>query len=107
MLCIRNTVRRTPQHCTHPLAGLECQQGPIVRIAPNEVSFASPEAAKDILTTGKGYRKTDFYSVFPPPENPDLFTELREEVHSVKKRMASTAYSMNSMLQMEGSSTIR
>ncbi|USW48751.1 Putative cytochrome P450 [Septoria linicola] len=74
--------------------------GPVVRIAPNELSFASPKAAKEVLAAGKGFHKTDFYGVFPPPENPDIFTETREEVHSVKKRYASNPYSMATMHTM-------
>ena len=76
--------------------------GAIVRIAPNELSFASPNAAREVLAAGKGFHKTDFYGVFPPPENPDIFTETREAVHAVKKRYASNAYSMGSMQQMSG-----
>jgi len=71
----------------------------VVRIAPNEVSFASPDAAIEIFKTGKGFHKTDFYGVFPPPENPDIFTETRESVHGVKKRYAATPYSMATMQQ--------
>ena len=73
--------------------------GPVVRIAPNEVSFASPDAAIELFKTGKGFHKTDFYGVFPPPENPDIFTETREAVHGVKKRYAATPYSLASMMQ--------
>ena len=71
-----------------------------MRIAPNEVSLSSPAAAKQIFTAGKGFYKTDFYGVFPPVENPDIFTETREPVHAAKKRVAATPYSMASMAQM-------
>lgn len=50
--------------------------GPVVRIAPDEVSLASPEAARLLLSAGKRFTKTDFYSVFPPPENPDVCYHL-------------------------------
>lgn len=72
----------------------------MVRIAPHELSFSSPNAAKDIFTVGKGFRKTDFYGVFPPPENPDIFTETRESVHAQKKRVAATPYSLAAMQQL-------
>lgn len=68
-----------------------------MRISPNEVSLSSPQAARSILSAGKNFNKTDFYAVFPPPENPDIFTEVRESVHAVKKRYAAHAYSMASM----------
>jgi len=74
--------------------------GPVVRIAPNELSFSNPLAAKEVLTAGKGFYKTDFYGVFPPPENPDIFTEVRENVHAQKKRVAAHPYSMNAMQQL-------
>ena len=74
--------------------------GPIVRIAPNEVSLASPEAARLLLSAGKGFHKTDFYGVFPPPENPDIFTETREHMHAQKKKVANVPYSMAAMQQL-------
>jgi hypothetical protein len=74
--------------------------GPVVRIAPNELSFSSPEAARLLLSAGKGFHKTDFYGVFPPPENPDIFTETREAVHAQKKRVANVPYSMAAMQQL-------
>ncbi|KXT12738.1 hypothetical protein AC579_8915 [Pseudocercospora musae] len=74
--------------------------GAVVRIAPNELSFASPIAAKEVLSAGKGFHKTDFYAVFPPPENPDIFTETREAVHAAKKRYAANPYSMATMHTM-------
>ncbi|KAI6349330.1 hypothetical protein MCOR25_010676 [Pyricularia grisea] len=74
--------------------------GSIVRIAPDEVSLASPEAARLLLSAGKGFTKTDFYSVFPPPENPDVFTEVREDVHARLKKVANVPYSMAAMQQL-------
>ncbi len=44
---------------------LHLRYGPVVRVAPNEVSFASREAAKEIYTSGgSGYDKSSFYSLF-------------------------------------------
>ncbi|TLS30469.1 hypothetical protein PpBr36_03615 [Pyricularia pennisetigena] len=74
--------------------------GPVVRIAPNEISISSPEAARLLLSAGKRFTKTDFYSVFPPPENPDIFTEVREDVHARVKKVANVPYSMAAMQQL-------
>ncbi|KAI0201182.1 cytochrome P450 [Astrocystis sublimbata] len=79
---------------------LHKKYGPVVRIAPNEVSFASPHVARNLLSAGKRFYKTDFYTVFPPPENPDIFTEIREEVHAMKKKVANVPYSMAAMKQL-------
>lgn len=79
---------------------LHRKYGSVVRIAPNEVSLSSPEAARNLLSAGKRFHKTDFYGVFPPPENPDIFTETREDVHAQKKRVANVPYSMAAMQQL-------
>ncbi|KLU89170.1 hypothetical protein MAPG_08144 [Magnaporthiopsis poae ATCC 64411] len=79
---------------------LHQKYGPFVRVAPDEVSVASPEAARLVLSAGKRFYKTDFYSVFPPAENPDIFTEVREHVHAQKKKVANVPYSMAAMQQL-------
>lgn len=85
---------------------LTAATGPIVRIGPNELSFASPEAAMDIFRTGRGFHKTDFYTVFLPDGIKDIFTEIREKVHGKKKRYAGPPYSLASVMkqtkQIEG-----
>ncbi|OHW97906.1 benzoate 4-monooxygenase cytochrome p450 [Colletotrichum incanum] len=79
---------------------LHRKYGTVVRIAPNEVSIASPEAARLVLSAGKRFYKTAFYAVFPPPENPDIFTEINEEAHARKKKVANLPYSMVAMQQL-------
>ncbi|KAF2092557.1 cytochrome P450 oxidoreductase [Rhizodiscina lignyota] len=74
--------------------------GPIVRLGPDEVAFASPNAAADILAVGKGYTKTDFYTCFPMIDNPDIFTEIDENKHAKLKRYSVVPYSLNSMGKM-------
>jgi hypothetical protein len=79
---------------------LHRKYGRVVRLGPNELAMASPQAAREVLTAGKGFHKTDFYGVFPPPENPDIFTEVNEAVHARKKRVAAHPYSMSVMQQL-------
>jgi hypothetical protein len=44
---------------------LHLKYGPTVRIAPNEVVFASAAAVKEIYCSGgSGYDKTEFYDMF-------------------------------------------
>src|SRR2546423_9490676 len=44
---------------------LHKRYGSVVRLAPNEVSFASANAVKEIYTSGgSGYDKTEFYHLF-------------------------------------------
>ena len=42
--------------------------GPVIRIAPNEVSIDSPEAVPKIYGIGKGFVKTGFYTMFGDPK---------------------------------------
>jgi hypothetical protein len=94
-------VRSTMSGRTHlDHVELHKKYGRVVRIAPNEVSLSSPEAARAVLSAGKRFYKTDFYAVFPPPENPDIFTEIREDVHAQKKKVANVPYSMAAMQQL-------
>lgn len=43
---------------------LHLQYGPVVRVAPNEVSFATWDAVKEIYVDAGGYDKTSFYHLF-------------------------------------------
>lgn len=79
---------------------LHKKYGPIVRIGPNEVAFGSPSAATDILSTKKAFHKTDFYTCFPIPDNPDIFTTIDEAKHAMLKRHAAVPYSLSSMNKM-------
>lgn len=92
------SVASTHTHLDH--IELHKKYGPIVRIAPDELSLSSPEAARSLLSAGKHIYKTKFYGVFPPPENPDIFTEYREDVHAQKKKVANVSYSMAAMQQL-------
>jgi hypothetical protein len=87
-------------HTHLDMIALHERYGPIVRTGPNELSFSSPEAARQLLSAGKGFHKTPFYAVFPPPENPDIFTETREHVHAQKKRVANVPYNMAAMKEL-------
>lgn len=50
---------------TKYIHALHQHYGPVVRIAPNEVSFTSYEAVKEIYCSGgSGYDKTEFYDLF-------------------------------------------
>ncbi len=50
---------------TKYIHSLHLQYGTVVRIAPNEVAFASAAAVKEIYCSGgSGYDKTEFYDLF-------------------------------------------
>jgi hypothetical protein len=87
-------------HSEHDFMRLHKKYGDVVRTGPNELSLASPRAAKEVFASGKGFRKTDFYWVFPPSEHPDVFTEIREWKHAQLKRYTVAPYSLSAMLKM-------
>lgn len=44
---------------------LHQKYGPVVRLAPNEISFSNLEGMKEIYQSGgSGYNKTEFYNLF-------------------------------------------
>ena len=54
---------------------LHQRYGPTVRLAPNEVSFASHEGMKEIYqSSGSGYEKTEFYDLFMQYGHRTMFT---------------------------------
>lgn len=75
-------------------------KGSFVRIGPNELSIGSTEVAREVFRAGKGFHKTDFYSVFPPPESRDIFTEVQEDVHAQRKRMSAASFNAQSLQRL-------
>ncbi|KAI4665696.1 uncharacterized protein J4E78_003160 [Alternaria triticimaculans] len=78
------------------------QYGPLIRIAPNEVSSSDSDAISLIYTTQKPLTKTDWYVSFRPrgiSEHADLFTETDEEKHTRYRRIVQPAYQMVSILK--------
>lgn len=73
--------------------------GPIVRLGPNEVSFASCRAALTMMRPGKSFHKTEYYEGFLPGGVKDLFTEIREPVHAAGKRTIGPFYTAQSVAQ--------
>lgn len=89
----------------HTQRRLHAQYGPLIRIAPNEVACASPDAIRKIYRTGKdALDKTDFYPVWSNPsfsKYPDHFTGVKDRVHAERRRIVNHVYSLSSVLQSE------
>ena len=70
--------------------------GPIVRIAPDEVSVSDPQAVHLIYGVKSSFRKTDFYDPFAPKNssNGDLFTMRDEKLHTERRKMVNSMYNM-------------
>lgn len=56
---------------------LHLKYGPVVRLAPNEVSFTSYDALKEIYgSAGSGYDKSEFYNLFKVLGRRTMFSSL-------------------------------
>ncbi|KAK4190043.1 putative sterigmatocystin biosynthesis P450 monooxygenase [Podospora australis] len=80
--------------------GLHLKYGPAVRIAPNEVAFASAEAVKEIYCSGgSGYDKTEFYDLFKVYGRRTMFTTLNKEDHAKRKRILADRYANTNVVR--------
>src|SRR5208282_4172798 len=53
---------------------LHAEYGPVVRVGPSEVSFASLSVLRQIYGAGSGFERTDFYRMFDVYGRQNLFT---------------------------------
>ncbi|KIV77798.1 hypothetical protein PV11_09578 [Exophiala sideris] len=77
---------------------LHLRYGCVVRLAPNEVSFASATALKEIYTSAGGYTKTELYSLFKQDDHRNLFTALDKKEHNEKKKRLADRYTNTAIL---------
>ncbi|KAK6503235.1 hypothetical protein TWF481_008264 [Arthrobotrys musiformis] len=85
---------------------LHRKYGPVVRLGPNEVSFTSTSAVKDIYTgTGRegGFPKGFLYAMFTHYGRYNMFSSITSEAHSWRRRMIASSYSLTNILNREAS----
>ncbi|OIW35197.1 cytochrome P450 [Coniochaeta ligniaria NRRL 30616] len=76
--------------------------GPIVRIAPFEVSIDDPEESlRVIYGPGTRFTKSRWYEASDPPGAHSLFTDADIRRHAHERRLVSSGFSMTSLLAME------
>ncbi|CAI7633250.1 unnamed protein product [Penicillium pancosmium] len=79
---------------------LHQQYGPVVRLGPNEVSFTSLDAIKEIYASGgSGYDKTEFYTLFKQFKIKTMFSTLPKDEHSKRKRLFAERYAMTNVMK--------
>ena len=87
-------------HSTRYIHGLHRRYGGAVRVAPNEASFASASAVKEIYcSAGSGYDKTEFYDLFRVYGRRTMFTMLRKDEHARRKRVLADRYANSNVLK--------
>ena len=74
--------------------------GPVIRIAPNELSFADPLAIKEIYGQGTPYMKSPFYDGMHLG-TPNLFDGRDRDAHKERRKLLSHAFSKTSINDAE------
>ncbi|KAI0357655.1 cytochrome P450 [Trametes cingulata] len=87
---------------------LHLKYGPVVRIAPNEVSFATRESVKEIYSSGgSGYDKTSLYKLFEHFETPNIFSTLERHRHAEVKKRFAERYNKTHIMRPEVTSVVQ
>ena len=74
--------------------------GPFVRLAPNHVSIAEPDALSAVYAHGNGTLKSDFYDAFVSIGRGVFSTRDRNE-HTRKRKIISHIFSQKSVVEFE------
>lgn len=90
----RHGIRSVTVHEEH------LKHGTFVRIGPNEVSIAHPDALPIVYASGTGSTKSDFYDAFVSVQ-PGLFNTRNRAVHTRKRKIVSHAFSPKSVREFE------
>lgn len=76
--------------------------GPVVRIAPNEISFVDDAALKELYGTGKPNQKSSWYNTWDGPGvDISFFSTTNRDLHRRLRSRVSGTYSMSAILAME------
>jgi len=74
--------------------------GPVVRISSNHISFASPQAFKEIYNYGSKILKDDFYEIIAAG-NPSMAQTASKLEHATKRRNLSHVFAAQHITAME------
>ncbi|KAI6088688.1 cytochrome P450 [Hypoxylon rubiginosum] len=84
---------------------LHAKYGDVVRLGPNNLSFADPKALKSIYGLNKGFVKSDFYvvqqSVVKGHSLASLFSTTDNNFHAQFRRCVNSAFAMSALVQYE------
>ncbi|PYI24535.1 putative cytochrome P450 [Aspergillus violaceofuscus CBS 115571] len=84
---------------------LHAEYGPVVRVAPNELSFNTAQSWKDIYASRKGrapFVKSDFYDGGNFADQASSIVSERDPIkHSAMRRFLATAFSDRSLREQE------
>ncbi|KAF2622216.1 cytochrome P450 [Macroventuria anomochaeta] len=78
--------------------------GPLIRIAPNELSYSKPDGVSLIYRLSRPLEKTDWYHAWKGAglkSQIDMFTITNEKKHTAYRRVVGAVYSLTSILKNE------
>ncbi|KAL1870390.1 hypothetical protein Plec18167_007525 [Paecilomyces lecythidis] len=84
---------------TRKIHELHAIYGPVVRIAPEEISFNSLTALRSIYGAGSKAQRTEFYRMFDVYGRQNLFTFGPWQMHAERKKMLNHAYAKSTILR--------
>lgn len=85
---------------TRTIHRLHQEYGPVVRVGPNEVSFNSLTAMRQIYGAGSAFgRPGSFYGMFDVYGRPHMFTFYTSPEHSARKKILSQMYSKSMVMK--------
>ncbi|KAK0192825.1 cytochrome P450 monooxygenase [Armillaria mellea] len=89
-------------HRSETIHELHKKYGTFVRIAPNHLSIASPDALQVVYAHGNGALKSPFYDAFVSIQR-GLFNTRDRAQHSRKRKIISHIFSQKSVMEFEPS----
>lgn len=81
----------------HAIQEAHEKYGTVVRVGPNELSFSSPEALKDIYGHGQGLPKADFYKAGKFTTEDSVFSIRDRAQHAGRRSLMAKTYSQASI----------
>lgn len=87
-------------HHSEDIRKLHEKYGTFVRIGPNHISIADPNALEAVYGHGSGLLKTDFYHMFQTGRA-DLFSTQDKAEHSKKRKRIANIFSQQNVLVFE------
>ncbi|CAE6446559.1 unnamed protein product [Rhizoctonia solani] len=75
--------------------------GKFVRIGPNHISIADPDALEVVYGHSNGLLKPEFYEILQSAKTKDVFSTRDKAVHTMKRKRVANIYSAQNVLSFE------
>lgn len=89
------------RHMSVTLQSLHEQHGPVIRIGPNHLNFASEDVVATIYKSGRYLPKSSFYNGFTTFKA-NIFGTRDEDYHALRRRQMAHGFSAASLKSIKG-----